>query len=196
MARSRCPIRSRATPRLLWASACWGRSDLGQVGQTGPSGTVGTPRWIRDDQNFPLRARSVASGDKHGCLVTDDGDAYCWANNASGQVGDGTGLDFLNYQVGAITGTKYFDQDGSGTITADDIELEGWTITLYDGAADNGSGGGIADDGILQAGEIAAATAVATTTTDSNGDYTFNNLTPGDYFIVETLPSGWTAVNP
>lgn len=71
-------------------AACWGRSDVGQVGQTGPSGTVGTPRWIRDALNVPLRARSIASGDKHACMVTEAGDAYCWANNASGQLGDGT----------------------------------------------------------------------------------------------------------
>lgn len=72
--------------------ACWGRSDQGQVGQTGPSGVVATPRWIRDDQNTPLQAQSVASGDKHACLVTILGEAYCWASNASGQVGDGTNV--------------------------------------------------------------------------------------------------------
>ncbi|KAF2069556.1 hypothetical protein CYY_009125, partial [Polysphondylium violaceum] len=36
---------------------------------------------------------------------------------------------------------------------------------------------------------------IATTTTDSNGKYTFPNVAPGDYCVIATIPSGYKAVN-
>ncbi|MDP3582968.1 MAG: SdrD B-like domain-containing protein, partial [Ignavibacteria bacterium] len=59
-------------------------------------------------------------------------------------------------------------------------------------------------DGIQDSGEngIASVTVklytcanvlVATTTTNANGIYSFTNLTPGDYYVVFTAPSGMTA---
>jgi len=38
----------------------------------------------------------------------------------------------------------------------------------------------------MQGGSI-----VATTTTDANGHYSFTNLVPGTYTVVEVQPSGW-----
>lgn len=42
----------------------------------------------------------------------------------------------------------------------------------------------------LYACEDGSATLVATTTTDSAGDYAFEALTPGGYYVVEVLESG------
>jgi len=93
-------------------AACWGRSDVGQVGQTGPSGVVGTPRWMRTSQGTALSVQSVASGDKHGCVVTTDSEAYCWAKNASGQLGDGT--TELRFAATPVVGGLAFDSISAG----------------------------------------------------------------------------------
>jgi len=63
------------------------------------------------------------------------------------------------------------------------------------------------DDGVQDAGEPgiadvtvtlknASGSTVATTTTDSNGGYSFNDLFPGDYRVVFTLPSSDWSFSP
>ena len=123
--------------------------------------------------------------------VDSDGDGV--ADDGSVNTND---LDFLNTELGSIEGTKFYDQNDNDTIDGDDIPLAGWEVKLYSADADDGSGGGIAGNGTLEAGEIAAATPVQTTTTDSSGDYEFTDVMPGDYFVVETVPSGWTSNGP
>src|SRR6202008_4847311 len=64
---------------------------------------------------------------------------------------------------GTVSGTKFQDDNANGANAADpaDPGLTGWTMRAY---ADNGAGGGTANDGILQAGEttIAGSTTTAT----------------------------------
>jgi alpha-tubulin suppressor-like RCC1 family protein len=43
----------------------------------------------------PLVFRFVSAGDSHTCGVTTDGRAYCWGNNFTGQLGDGTRTDHI-----------------------------------------------------------------------------------------------------
>jgi alpha-tubulin suppressor-like RCC1 family protein len=65
---------------------CWGRNEEGQLGHT-----AGPEEWVPAPVDQPgLRFKSVASNRYHNCAVTDDGSAYCWGDNASGQLGDGT----------------------------------------------------------------------------------------------------------
>jgi alpha-tubulin suppressor-like RCC1 family protein len=42
-----------------------------------------------------LTFAKVSVGDNHTCDVTTSNVAYCWGNNADGQVGDGTQIDRL-----------------------------------------------------------------------------------------------------
>ncbi len=63
------------------------------------------------------------------------------------------------------------DLDEDGVQNAGEPGVQGVTVTLYDGAG----------------------TQVAQTTTDANGNYLFDNLTPGDYYVVfSNLPAGYT----
>jgi uncharacterized repeat protein (TIGR01451 family) len=61
------------------------------------------------------------------------------------------------------------DNDNDGFQDAGEPGVAGVTVTLYTGA------------GAL----------VGTTTTDVNGNYSFTNLLPGDYYVVVTLPAGF-----
>jgi uncharacterized repeat protein (TIGR01451 family) len=76
----------------------------------------------------------------------------------------------------SISGTKFNDLTGNG-FSCDDPGLGGVTVNLY---KDTG-------DGVLDSADGAP---VATTTTASDGTYSFANLMPGTYFVQESVPSG------
>ena len=85
--------------------------------------------------------------------------------------------DFVDEQLASIAGTVFEDVDGDD---AGDDPIANVTLGLF---ADN-NGDGVAD----------SATPTATTTTDSNGAYLFEDVFPGDYVVVETQPAGFDTV--
>lgn len=101
-----------------------------------------------------------------------------------------TGQHITNVDAGIknITGTNtgslgdfvWYDLDHDGVQDAGEPGIPGVAMTLYQPGPDGVIGGG---DDVL----------VGTTTTDINGYYVFNNLTPGGkYFVVATPPTGYT----
>lgn len=107
-------------------------------------------------------------------------------STTSGQ--DVSGLKFGNVEYGSISGTKFIDADGveGGTDQTpysydpddpEDPHAGGWTIYLYDGDPDDG--------GLL----------LDTTSTDEFGNYSFEGLPLGTYWVLENTSDGdWTAV--
>ncbi|TPL64451.1 SdrD B-like domain-containing protein, partial [Mesorhizobium sp. B2-4-3] len=91
---------------------------------------------------------------------------------------DTTGNDFVNTQLGSISGTKWQDADGLASTTNDRTALAGWQITLH---------GDTNGDGMVDV--------TLTTTTDASGHYTFSDLKPGLYTTDETMQSGWFQVS-
>ena len=81
-------------------------------------------------------------------------------------------------QLGSWNGHVLVDTDDNGI---GDTPLPGVTIKLFT----DPNGDGNPSDGTL----------VGTTTTDSNGNYSFINLTPGDYVAVEIQPSDYSDVS-
>jgi protocatechuate 3,4-dioxygenase beta subunit len=88
--------------------------------------------------------------------------------------GGANAFDFLNFQNGSITGTKFYDANANGV--ADDTQVvPNWTIVL-DNDTNHNNGN------------------LATTQTDANGHFSFTNLAPGTYYVYETMQAGWMQV--
>jgi methionine-rich copper-binding protein CopC len=85
-----------------------------------------------------------------------------------------TGLDFGNFALVNVTGNVYNDQNGNGHRDPGEPGLQGWTVNLTDPAGNT----------------------VASTTSDANGNYQFDNLFPGTFTVSEILMAGWTQTQP
>ncbi|WP_456236669.1 SdrD B-like domain-containing protein [Allorhodopirellula solitaria] len=81
----------------------------------------------------------------------------------------GIGYDFGERQVGSLSGQVHVDLDGDCLFDPGEPTLEGVQIELKD----------------------ASGTTIATTTTDADGMYRFDNLLPGTYTVIEHQPSGY-----
>ena len=82
-----------------------------------------------------------------------------------------SGNDFVEEQLGSISGQVRYDSDNDGNPADPDNPITGVTVELYD------------ENGVL----------IATTTTDGLGNYTFADLPPGNYVVVEINPPGYTS---
>ncbi len=80
---------------------CWGKANVGALGTTEPvelchfyeAGPTGynfacalTPKAVAGGMTF----RQISAGEEFTCALTGAGAAWCWGNNTSGQLGDGT----------------------------------------------------------------------------------------------------------
>ena len=77
------------------------------------------------------------------------------------------------YQPASLSGNVFLDQNADGVKEAGDTNVPGVTVELLN----------------------ASGAVVTTTTTDSNGNYTFGNLYPGSYSVQVVAPSG-DAIDP
>jgi hypothetical protein len=77
---------------------------------------------------------------------------------------DVTGVDFGNFHPAQISGEKFLDSNKNGIKDNGELGLPNWTIQLI-----NANTGAV----------------IATTTTDAHGNYSFNNLIPGNYRVRE-----------
>lgn len=80
--------------------------------------------------------------------------------------------------LGGLHGLKWNDRNGDGVKDADEPGLAGWTIFV------DADGDGVLDDGEKKA------------TTDANGNYSIENLLPGDFVVTEVAMPGWARTFP
>ena len=69
------------TDQMLY---CWGSDEFGQIGN-GQDGAGATPSLATVKTH---RFTTVSAGGAHACALNLAGTAYCWGNDASGQLGD------------------------------------------------------------------------------------------------------------
>ena len=68
--------------------SCWGNNDSGQLGVLpGVTGASGIPLKV---DLLGKKAKTIASGGKHTCVITSDAAVLCWGNNDKGQLGRST----------------------------------------------------------------------------------------------------------
>jgi len=90
--------------------------------------------------------------------------------------GSVSGIDFGDFQYVTISGLLFNDLLGVGFYQGGDPGLPGWTVDLVD--YNNHSH-------IYQS-----------VTTDVNGNYTFSNVGPGTYAVLQEIPGGWIQTYP
>ena len=102
------------------------------------------------------------------------------------EVSDGKGwrttqsfsLQVLNSTPGTLTGSVFFDVDGDGVRNSNEPPQTNWIVYL-DANQNNR----------LDAGEKSALS-------NSNGDYSLTNITPGSYSLAIVMQSGWAPTLP
>ncbi len=77
---------------------CWGWAHDGELGSR-PIETCVTPDGVEPCSRAPvavgggLRFMAISAGARHVCALAPDSTAFCWGNNATGQLGNGTTAD-------------------------------------------------------------------------------------------------------
>jgi alpha-tubulin suppressor-like RCC1 family protein len=66
------------------AAYCWGANAAGQLGTGAVDSLEETPHPVAGGLAF----RAITAGGSHTCALTADSLAYCWGNDANGQLGD------------------------------------------------------------------------------------------------------------
>ena len=105
---------------------------------------------------------TISLGEGKENLTADFG--YNW--NPTDDVNENTGTATIGDHI-------WVDTDGDGVQDANEVGVEGVTVNLYN----DPDGDGVYDN------------QVSSTTTDANGNYIFDDLTPGAY-VVEVVPTG------
>ncbi len=88
-----------------------------------------------------------------------------------------TGNDFGNFKLGVIQSRKYEDKNGNSVWNTGENWLSDWTIRLYNG-------------------EWQKVDEKITGHTGTLGQYRFEGLQKGTYYLCEVLKSGWSQTDP
>lgn len=91
---------------------CWGDNTFGQLGVGSRGGFVDTPVLV----STGLKFSAISAGGDHTCGIATSGAAFCWGDNAVGQLGNGTSGDFSATPV-AVVGEQVFTQISASTGT-------------------------------------------------------------------------------
>ncbi|MEB3416939.1 SdrD B-like domain-containing protein, partial [Alteriqipengyuania sp. WL0013] len=164
-----------------------GTADIDGDGAVDPEGyyVIPVPLGAANNTEYSITLTEAA---KENWVNSYDGDAvadrmtfFKFAENdlvsdvgsISGRYGFTETMNFGNYRLGRISGTKYEDPDGDIDTVEGRTTLAGVRIDLLDGAGN----------------------LLATTYTDGDGNYAFEKLAPGDYQVRETAPDGSYAIS-
>lgn len=87
---------------------CWGRGQKGQLGAGSFFDASQLPQAVAGEHHFA----SLVAGHEHACALDDAGAAWCWGDNAHGQLGDST-TAYASLPV-RVSGGQRFMRLGAG----------------------------------------------------------------------------------
>ena len=71
------------------SSLCWGAGNFGQLG-SGYEKASSFPLYVRSlDYDFLTNIKQVSSGGSHTCVLTNEGEVFCFGEGERGQLGNG-----------------------------------------------------------------------------------------------------------
>lgn len=135
------------------AAYCWGADSLGQLGDDRRVNST-TPVPVVVDGG-PAFFTSISAGFRHTCALSASGIAYCWGNNDSAQIGNGT-RDPSDVATLVSTGLRFTAISAGGDNTCA-IAVGGAAYcwgSNRDGQLGNGSIGGTATTPVAVAGGL------------------------------------------
>ena len=88
---------------------CWGRDNIGQLGN-GP-GNAGVP--LPAPVPGLAGATAIGAGQQHVCAALGNGELWCWGDNTSGQLGNGSVVNAISPVQ--VTSGLTFESVGGGT---------------------------------------------------------------------------------
>jgi len=131
-------------------------------------------------ENLPWGDYTVCEEDRAGWEQTFPGGGTCYYLTVGGNIKPADDIDFGNFELGMIQGKKYEDLNNDSTRDAGEPYLNDWTIRAY---KKNGS---VWDPiGTFNTGD-----------TGTIGQYRFEDLGKGTYYICEVLEPGWVQSDP
>ncbi|MEZ4250573.1 MAG: hypothetical protein R3B99_20265 [Polyangiales bacterium] len=104
--RHSCALRSDGS---VW---CWGENAVGQLGN-GDTGLQPSPVRVRELSDVVAVASGPATA-RHTCALRRNGELWCWGDNSSGQIGDGT-MDLRLVPVRVLSDVASVAVGGSST---------------------------------------------------------------------------------
>jgi probable HAF family extracellular repeat protein len=140
--------------------------------QNAPSGTVVATQTTDSGGNFTFA--SIGPGMYRLRPIIQAGWSQTTTNPADFTTSSGanvSGQTFGAFQLATISGQVFEDKNGDGTLNGSDAGVAGWTIQLQNPAT-----------GVV----------LASTTSATDGTYTFTSPGLGSYRIREVVRSGWT----
>jgi alpha-tubulin suppressor-like RCC1 family protein len=82
---------------------CWGSNDSSQLGVGTPGGAVDIPTQVSTGLHFT----SISAGGFHTCAIAVGGAAFCWGDNMSGELGQGTVGGRSSVPVAVVVGQTF-----------------------------------------------------------------------------------------
>ena len=158
---------------------CWGSNSSGQIGDgtSGSASNRASPVAVYDDLGVSASWSALVVGGWHTCGLLSTGKAYCWGNNWSGQVGDGTSGNGAYQRLGPVevTGGLTF-----ASLTAGSNHTCGVT-NLGKGYCWGSSFSGQLGTG-LSGYQPSGSSQLSSVPVEVSGNRTWTSLTAGGYF--------------
>lgn len=102
---------------------CWGNNAVGQLGSGAAGGSSHIPvRVALDSEAVPV---TIAAGSHHACVLLDDGEAHCWGDNRSGELGTPADVPFSAVPVPAAPGSRFVALAAGHRPSVDTLDDEG-----------------------------------------------------------------------